>query len=196
MGQSESAAAKNRSPHSEVGDPPPELDFIPFIWDEIPLSQKKKGGGGGGKEKVSESWSPAHLQKQGRRRHHSPRRRRPGVRGEARTGRALAAGGPQRRQPRPSARPSREPGARRGGLSASSASIFKPREAGGRKNCEEKGAKPGSVLAKPNQPDPRQRGRRPDARASAAGGRDAVRKTAPEPGSRGRPAGGRNAEEK
>lgn len=45
VGQSESAAEKNRSPHSEVGDPPPELDFIPFIWDEIPLSQKKKGGG-------------------------------------------------------------------------------------------------------------------------------------------------------
>lgn len=45
VGQSESAAEKNRSPHSEVGDPPPELDFIPFIWDEIPLSQKKKRGG-------------------------------------------------------------------------------------------------------------------------------------------------------
>lgn len=52
VGQSESAAEKNRSPHSEVGDPPPEPDFIPFIWDEIPLSQKKRGGGN---EKVSNS---------------------------------------------------------------------------------------------------------------------------------------------
>lgn len=78
-----------------------------------------------GKEKVSNSvFAPLPLQKGEGEGNNTPQ--------AARTGRAARAA-PQR------ARPSWEPGAHRGGLSASSASICKAREAGG----GSKTAKPG-----------------------------------------------------
>lgn len=101
---------------------------------------------------------------------------------------------PQRRQQRPTARRSREAGARRGGLSASSASICKPRDAEeGEKTVTERGAKPKSPQARTNAP------RSPEgatAQASAAGERDAVGETGPKSRARARarPARGRYAE--
>lgn len=183
VGQSESAAERNTSPHSEVGDPPPEPDFIPFIWDEIPFSQKRKKKKEKRKKKSSTQFSLSSKNKSAAQATILGRRRgRGGWRGAA----------PQRRQQRPTARRSREAGARRGGLSASSASICKPRDAEeGEKTVTERGAKPKSPQARTNAP------RSPEgatAQASAAGERDAVGETGPKSRARARPARGRYAE--
>lgn len=181
VGQSESAAERNTSPHSEVGDPPPEPDFIPFIWDEIPFSQKKKK-----KEK----------KKKGKSLQLSPHSR-PKTRAQATIlGKRRGQGGwrgaaPQRRQQRPTGRRSREAGARRGGLSVSSASICKPRDAeeGGklyRKRSKAQIAAGGDK--RPRSPEGT------TTRAYAAGEPDAVGETGPKSRARARPARGRNAE--
>lgn len=190
--ESESAAERNRSPHSEVRDPPPEPGFIPFIWDEIPLSPKKKGGVREGKEKSQTQSSPPSKNKgEG---NNSPKAAPAG----APPGCADGAGG----------------GAGRalsaGSLGAALGGVGNPGRAGA--GCRrrrppfsnperqavgdtaKKGGKAQIRLGEENRPEPRRRGRLSGTRAAAAGGRDAVRRTAPKSRSRARPAGGRNAE--
>lgn len=147
VGQSESAAERNTSPHSEVGDPPPEPDFIPFIWDEIPFSQKKEKKEEKKKKKKKVFNSVLTLvQKQERKRRSSES----GVDGEGGAGRPLSAGSSG-----PRGGGVGKPGRAGAGCRCRRPPFANPEMQKREENCRERGAKPKSPQAGTNAPDPR-----------------------------------------